>query len=30
VVEEVRPGYRWNGEVLRFAEVAAVRETTEH
>ncbi|MBW3598638.1 MAG: nucleotide exchange factor GrpE [Planctomycetes bacterium] len=26
VVEEVRPGYRWNGEVLRFAEVAAVRQ----
>jgi molecular chaperone GrpE len=25
VVEEVRPGYRWNGVVIRYAEVAAVR-----
>lgn len=25
VVEEVRPGYRWKGEVLRVAEVTAVR-----
>ena len=28
VVEEVRPGYRWNGRVVRFAEVRAVRERT--
>jgi molecular chaperone GrpE len=26
VVEEIRPGYRWNGRVVRFAEVRAVRE----
>jgi molecular chaperone GrpE len=28
VVEEIRPGYRWNGRVIRFAEVRAVREST--
>jgi molecular chaperone GrpE len=26
VIEEVRPGYRWKGAVIRYAEVAAVRE----
>ncbi len=26
VVEEIRPGYHWNGTVLRFAEVKAVGE----
>ena len=26
VVEEVRPGYCWDGRVLRFAEVKAVGE----
>jgi molecular chaperone GrpE len=25
VVEEIRPGYRWNGKVVRFAEVRAAR-----
>lgn len=31
VVDEVRPGYLWNGKVLRFAEVRAVRgQTTTH
>jgi molecular chaperone GrpE len=29
VVEEVRPGYRWQGRVLRFAEVRAVRRRVE-
>ncbi len=28
VIEELRPGYRWNGRVVRFAEVRAVRERT--
>ena len=27
VVEEIRPGYRWNGKVVRFAEVRAARNT---
>lgn len=27
VVEEIRPGYSWRGQVLRFAEVRAVRGT---
>jgi molecular chaperone GrpE len=26
VIEEIRPGYRWNGRVIRFAEVRAVGE----
>jgi molecular chaperone GrpE len=26
VVEEVRPGYHWDGTVFRFAEVKAVGE----
>ncbi len=25
VVEEIRPGYRWNNKVVRFAEVRAAR-----
>ncbi len=25
VVEEIRPGYRWNGKVVRYAEVRAAR-----
>jgi molecular chaperone GrpE len=28
VAEELRPGYRWNGRILRFAEVRAVRAAT--
>lgn len=30
VVEEIRPGYRWNGKVVRFAEVRAARTTNQH
>ena len=30
VVEEIRPGFRWNDEVLRFAEVKAVRKQPIH
>ncbi len=29
VVEEVRPGYRWNGRVIRFAEVRVVASRTD-
>jgi molecular chaperone GrpE len=29
VVEEIRPGYRWNEKVIRFAEVRAVRYLNE-
>jgi molecular chaperone GrpE len=28
VVEEIRPGYRWNGNVVRYAEVRAARAAT--
>ncbi len=27
VVEEIRPGYRWNDKVVRYAEVRAARST---
>ncbi len=30
VVEEIRPGYRWNDKVVRFAEVRAVRTMTQN
>ena len=29
VVEEIRPGYRWNGKVIRFAEVRAARSMNQ-
>jgi molecular chaperone GrpE len=29
VVEEIRPGYRWNGKVVRFAEVRAARAANQ-
>ncbi len=30
VVEEVRPGYRWNGRVIRFAEVRAIASRADN
>jgi molecular chaperone GrpE len=29
VVEEIRPGYRWNGKVVRYAEVRAARAANQ-
>jgi molecular chaperone GrpE len=30
VVEEIRPGYRWNDKVVRFAEVRAARQVNQN
>jgi len=30
VVEEIRPGYRWNDKVVRFAEVRAARNLNQN
>ena len=30
VVEEIRPGYRWNDKVVRYAEVRAARQISEN